>query len=543
MKPLNSLLVLDIGRSYVKLVEAEIQDVKPSIKNFSVSALPSELSKVESVNSPSYVDFIRKLLSEKRITATNAVLCISHPQLEVKNLVLPSMNPKELKESIGWQIRDILSLPVEEAVIDYAVLGEVQTAEGKKIELCVAAIPKKVAGEYISLLQALNLTPLAFVLEPQTSWQVIRDIPEFKDKKKTIALINMGAENSIISVFSNNKLRLMRNLPVSGNRFTGGIASRVKTIDGSGLDAERAEFLKCKYGIPAITEVTEENIRPQDIFSSLRPSLEDLVSELSRLIEYYKSENEGENIEAIAIYGGASMLHGLSEYISKNVGIPVISPNLDNFNLEASQKGFFVNAIGAVLVRDRAINLLPPEIKEQERLGYEKGILMKIWIGLVIALTVVYIPFLFNSWLKQRALTRLKSKYEEFSSWKEELDRYGKIVSGLNAKMGLCSELLHDEPFWEDLLKEFASLVPNNIVMKELTLNRGEEGSYRTQKFPLTIAGVVHIRDSSGQEDLTRFLQDLEKSQYFHKIKLEFSKEGKIEEEKVLEFKIGCDIR
>lgn len=552
MKKPESVLVLDLGSSYIKLVEAQIQDTKPFIKTFSVTPVPHELRAIESINTPSYIDFIRKLITQRGISAKDTVLCISHPQLEVKNLILPRMSPNELKESIKWEIRDAFSVPIEEVVVDYAILGEQETHESKKMELCVAVVPNKVAREYISLLQSLGLNPLSFVLEPETSYQCLKDTKEFKDKK-VIVLINLGAEKTISSVFEDSKLKLMRNLSVFGNRFTESIASRVKTTDGEGLSIEKAEIIKCKYGIPAITEITEENIRPQDIFSALRPSLEDLVSELTRFLEYYKSEHEGRNIETVAIYGGTSMLCGFSEYISKNIGIPVILPNIVNAgSIDSSgvQKeeftkfgAFLVNGIGGVLVRDKSINLLPPEIKEQKQLKYEKGRWIKIWISLMAAFLMIYMPVSFSVWLKCRALTKLKIEYEKFSLCKEELDRYNTIVDKLNRKMTLCNKLLQNEPFWEDLLKELTSLVPDNIVIKELSFSTTEERSSGSQKLPLTIAGIAYKRDSSSEDALTQFLQNLEKSRYFNKIKLEFSKEGKIEEEIVLEFKIGCDIK
>lgn len=548
MKKPESILALDLGSSYVKLVERE----ETSVKSLSVIPIPCDLQNIKSVNEPSYINFIKKIISEKGINAKNAVVCISSLQLEIKNLVIPSMSSKELSTSINWQVKDILSIPQEEAVIDYMMQGDVQTSSGKKMELCVAGMPKKIVEEYSLLLQALGLIPLAFVLEPQSAWRVIKDCPEFKDKK-TIALINMGAEKAIISVFSDNRFRLMRSLHIAGNRFTGSIAQRVLTTEGKGLDINIAESVKCKYGISASTGVTEENVNYQDIFSALRPSLEDLVFELIRFVEYYRSEHEGNGIEIIAFYGGTSLLPGLSDYISKNIGIPVVLPDLVSARAmevselqkeELKNSGLFlINAIGAGVIKDESMNLLPHEVKAKKKLQYEKAVWIKVWTGFLIACSVIFLSLSFIGLVKKNTLVKLKNKYEKFSMLKEELQRYNTIVYEFNSKTRLLDELVHKEPFWEDLLKELAVSVPDNIVLDKLALSPKEETAYKTFVLSFVIVGIVYPKNSPPEEDLTKFMNALEKSQYLRRIKLEYSKEGKIKEEKVLEFKIVCDIR
>lgn len=551
MKKQKSILALDLGSSYVKLLEFQIDKDKPSIKNFSVTPIPHELQELESINDPSYIDFLKKLISEKGISATGATVCISHPQLEVRNLVLPAMGHKELDTSVRWEAKNIISVPIEEALLDYITLNQLQTDEGKKLQLCVAALPKKLASDYLSLLQALNLEPVSFFIEQQVSWKAFVNSPEIKGKE-TVALINLGAEKTQVSIYQNAKLGLTRNIPIGGNRFTSSIASKVTTTTGGSIDIEKAESLKYKYGIPTAGEITPEGINPSHISAALRPVLEELSSEINRLFYYYKNEHKGvKDIEIVAIYGGTSNLKGLNDYLSKNLNMPVISPeavNLESIDIPESykeeltkQQPFLVNTIGAILTgEEKFINLLPAEIKEKRIIQKQKAMLIKAWLCLVIAIILSYSSLAAWGSLKQRTLTALRKGYEELSPWKAKLDEHRANMRELRRKMAVCNSKIGKEPFWEDLLTELGNLVPANMVLDKIAINyRG-----KSKKLPLTIAGAIYPDTSPEEETLTKFLEALEKSSYFCKVNLEFSKEAEVEEgKKGLEFEAGCDIK
>jgi type IV pilus assembly protein PilM len=547
----ESILVLDLGSANVKVVEAEIQSSKASIKHLSLNPLSLELQKTTSVTDPLYINFIKNIILKNKISATDAILCISNAHLELKNLVLPAMNDKELKVSVHWEIKDLINMSVDDAVIDYSVLQEFGQPQSKRMRLSVAALPKKISQEHVSLLDSLNLSPKAFFLEPQAAWNILKNMHEVHDRR-TVALVDMGAEKTTVSVFDNGKLEVMRNMEISGKRFTENITTRVKKISGEALDVDQAESVKCKYGIALIEGQPEENINPPELFAALRPYLEDFVSELTRFFEYYKSEHEGKSVELIVLYGGGSKLKGLEDYISKNTGVTVLLPNSfksGNFNFSVSGEEeiekagcFFVNALGCLNSSMKNINLIPEEVKEKVLIKKQIGKWIKTWVGLVACLAFVYVPVQLIGWYKQDNVSKLKKRYTDLSLQKSKLDSYNETVKDLNTKTVLCNKLLAEEPFWDDVLKELAGVLPGNVVINKITFALAGT-SYGSSKLPFVFEGIVYMKGAKTEEGVTKFLQNLEKSKYFHKVKLEFSKEGKIGEEKILEFSIGCEIK
>jgi type IV pilus assembly protein PilM len=552
MKKSEFVLVLDLGSDFIKLLEAEKKDLTIFIKSFSITPVPQELQKIESPNEPAYVDFLKNILAKNKITAKTAILCLSNRYVQIKNIVLPEMSDKELAESVRWEIKDLINMPLEDAVCDFNILHETKEANSKKLKLSIAVISKRLSEEYVLMINSLGLMPSAFVIEQQTAWAALRNMPEIRDKR-TAAFIDVGAEKSCLSIFENGRIELIRSLPVSGRKFTSSIASRVKTLSGADLTIDIAEIIKCKYGIAFESGKTQEDINPPDVFAALRPLLEELVSELIRVFEYYKNEHEGKNVELLVFYGGGATMKGLLDYISKNIEVPVLSANpftAGNLEIDTScRQGlidagcYFVNSVGCLLAGEKSINLLPERIKEGFIIRSLHRKWIKAWAILMLSVAVIYVPIKISGLTRQASISRLKKSYMELSVQKKDLDKYNKMVSELNDEAELCIKLIKEEPYWDNIMKELASAVPGDIVLSSISFSSEAKGVYTSAKLPFVVDGIVKAKGARPEDLVTKFLYNLEKSGYFKRVKLEFSKEGKFQDEKIIEFRIACEIK
>jgi len=542
----KAFLILDIGTDIIKLVETSLNAGKLNIKNYSTIKLPMN----EPINNINLLELITNEIKNKQISAKNAILCISNQKLEINTIALPEMAHSDLGDSISWQIGDSFSILPEHAVFDYKIIPNEELSKVNKMAVLVAVLPKNIVSEYTNLLQSLKLTPHAFVIEPEASFNIVKNLPKFKDKK-TIALLNLGASKTVMSIFKEGELSLMRNMSVSGNKLTSSIYNKVKTTDGSKLSLEDAENIKCKYGITEVEGEIEEKINTHDIFASIRPQLEDLVLEISHFIQYYKSEQNGKDIEAIAFYGGGANFKGLKEYISKNIEIPVFVPEEDNLKiLISTEKGADIelskniltlfSVLGASFIPSvkNILNLVPKEIKEKEELKKEKSFWMMSW-GIFFAIVIViYLGISFTNLPNRMILKQLNKKYKNHMSLRENLDSYKNNINVYNSKTELCKKLLSTEPFWEDVFKELANIVPKNIIFTEFSF-----GSQKGKDTTFKISGIVYPKSELPEEEMAVFLKDLEKLIYFHRVKLNYSKEVEEDGSKILEFEINCELK
>jgi type IV pilus assembly protein PilM len=65
---------------------------------------------------------------------------------------------------------------------------------------------------------------------------------------------------------------------------------------------------------------SNENPETLRIYQAMAPVLEELVAEVRRSIDYYRSR--GGEVDVVELSGGGTMLRGLTAYVSKAIGIP-----------------------------------------------------------------------------------------------------------------------------------------------------------------------------------------------------------------------------
>jgi len=547
MKKYKTTLALDLGSSSIKFLEWQEEGTRRFVKSLSVVLLPAELQNTISVKSSAYIDFVRNVILERGISAESAVVSISGQELEIGRIIIPAMKPKELAASVRWEAKNIISIPLKNAVLDYVPGRQFKTDEGEKQELCISAVPKNTAEDILSLLEELKLEPIGFPAGCAAAWLALKNHLAVKDKK-TVALIDLGAEKTQISIYYSGMLVLSRTISIAGNKFTSVIQDKLKITGGEPIDREKAEYIKCKYGIYDSKQLMNEGIDNADISSALRPLLEDLTSEINRLFLYYKDEHSGMDVESVIIYGGASKLRGIDAYLSEGLGMPVVLPDstsIESLEMQDSlreelegKQPFFTNLIGAVLVNGkRIINLLPARIREKREAKKQNALWLKIWIISGVISFALYAILGISAWLEGRALLRLKNKYSLLSKWQDGLNEHSASARDLKDKMFLCSTILSGEPFWKDVLIELGNLTPDNMALEKISIDKNNVAG---EPSIMIITGNLYPGKESSQQILTVFMGKLEKTHYFGNVTLIFSRNSMLKDKKVLGFKIEC---
>ena len=84
----------------------------------------------------------------------------------------------------------------------------------------------------------------------------------------------------------------------------------------------------------------------------VRLSLDEMIYELERVLQFYRNKSVGNSIDYIYIFGGGSNITGLAEYMSEKIRIPASKLQLlKQVELEVASKEIpvYANAIGAII--------------------------------------------------------------------------------------------------------------------------------------------------------------------------------------------------
>ena len=287
---------LDIGTKSVKLVQLKGR----RLLSFGLEEIPSP----ESPDQTIIIKAIRKIIDENRIKTNKVVTCVSGPSINVRYLRMPRMPEEELSEAIKWEAKKYITMDPKEAIMDHLVLGEVMEEGVKKAEVVMAAAPRGLVQDKISLIKGAGLVPLAVDVTSFALWRSIK-----MKEEETAALIDMGAGISNINIVERGILHFSRDISLAGNDLTSAISKEMN------LDFHQAERMKKEEGLSLEKETPATK--------AMRGPLERLVVEMERSFHYFLAQVPGRKIGRIILSGGSARLKGIDKYLNSSLGIPV----------------------------------------------------------------------------------------------------------------------------------------------------------------------------------------------------------------------------
>ncbi len=517
------IIGLDIGSSSIKL--AQFLKIQDGLRLVKVDLEEARYTKDEAGLEKEIQDLLKEMVKRLDIKNSKFIVAINCPKTSIKKLVAPYMPRGELRDAIRLAAKNYFPFPLEEALVDFEVLGEILEKGIRKYQVLVATSPKKTVDKYLSLLASVGIKPASFIPIPYALRELVQSVSP--KEAETRCFLEIGMRHTEFSIFRGKGLVFSRKIPVAGNDLTKAMTEVLLSDRGrTELSWEEAEKIKRALGIPdeSKSEVIAGKISTLQMMSMIRVSLEQLVSEIDRCFDYYREDREGSKIDSIVLLGGGASLKGLADFLSRELGIEVRLGNpLEGLKIEsgAMQDGFSARhrlalAIGAALNSAKGLNLLPSEIKEETKRTFKRATLQAVSAGAVLLLAFLYIGMniQLGNFNKRIAAGRM-----EFSS-------LGPQIEQVEAQR-LTDEVLLDEPYWDDVFKELSNIIPADIYLTSLKMDNGVIG----------IKGVI-VSDER-EETLSNFILTLEKG-IFKNVKLVTAKE--MRDRSASEFELHCGV-
>lgn len=515
------IIGLDIGTSSIKI--AQFAKKEDGLHLMKVDLKEIKPIEDESLREKEIVSILKYLFREIDIKKSKIIASINCPKTAIKIAKAPYMPKAELRDGINLEAKNYFPFPIDEALLDFEILGEVVEKGVKKYQLLVATAPQKTVDEYISLLSKVGIKPSSFIPVACALQKIIENSHPKKDEVK--AVLEVGERFAELAIFAGGELLFSRKIPIAGGDLTKAMTGVLVSDRGkTGLSLEEAEKIKREVGIPAEGEskIIEEKISTRQILSMIRPQLEQLANEIDRCFDYYREESGGSTVDSLMLFGGGATLQGLPEFLSKELGIEVklgnpleglkINPGAINEQDKVTHR--LSSAIGASLNEAKGINLLPIEIKEETKRTFERATIQGVATACILILAFIYIGMRIQLTNFQKRISVTKM---ELSSLQLQLKQV-KLQDFANA-------LLADEPYWEDVFKELSNIVPDDVYLTGFSM----------KNTVITMEGVIVSEEK--EEVLSDFIQALEKG-IFRNVKL--VKIEDIEEKKSSEFEINC---
>ena len=360
----KKFLTLDIGAANVALAEYE-SGAKGALTlvNYGTAPLsaPLDSGDAATILVPALMDIVR----EKGIRPGPVAISLSGQMVFPRFCAIPAAGGDEkFEQMIRYEIEQNVPFPIDEMVCDRQVLGD--TENGDKAVMIVAAKVEQVEAITDAVTSAgfrpelVDVAPLAFTNAVRAA----------TGGDGTCAiLLDIGAKTTSLVIVEDDKV-YNRSIPIGGKNITRDIAQAL------GCSQEEAESLKVSKGYVSLGGVVEDEDEVADRISKVcRAIMTRLQAEISRSVNFYRSQQGGGAPVKLYLTGGTALLPQVDQFFAEALKIDVeffnpfefvgVASSLDQGAL-GSDGAFLAPTVGLALhmtgAAHFAINLLPPSI-------------------------------------------------------------------------------------------------------------------------------------------------------------------------------------
>ena len=388
----KKLLTLNIGAANVELAEYE-EGAKGALTlvNYGIVPLAAPLDggNAETILSPALLELVR----EKGIRPGKVAVSISGQLVFPRLAAIPAAGGEEhFEQMVRYEVEQNIPFPIDEMTCDRQVLGD--TENGDKSVLIVAAKTDQVEA-ITGAVAAAGFTPELVDVAPLA---LVNVLSAARAEEGCVIVLDIGAKTTSLAIAEGERI-YNRSIPVAGNAITREIGAAL------GCGPDEAEEIKREKGYVSLGGVVEDEDEAADRVSKVcRAVLTRLNAEISRSINFYRSQQGGGAPVRLYLTGGTALLPQIDQFFAESLGIEVeylnpfeeiaVGPRVDAAALESDGAQI---AATAGLARHLAgsarftINLLPPSLVEARAEKARIPFVAAAGVALVAALAGVWV--------------------------------------------------------------------------------------------------------------------------------------------------------
>jgi len=228
---------------------------------------------------------------------------------------------KQLANAIRFRAQETLPIPIDEAVLDYHLLGEGVGEDGqptKRVLLVVAY--RELIDRYVDACKKAGITLLGIDLEAFALLRALQAPQEGVGTDATAALVvvAIGHERSTFAVSDGRVCEFTRVLEWGGSALNVAIARAVDSAPSEVEGAKRALALTDEMVPEGLTAEQAKSAR-----DSMRRAIQTFARELVSSLQYYQNQPGSLGIGEIVLTGGTAHLPGLSGELERLIGVHV----------------------------------------------------------------------------------------------------------------------------------------------------------------------------------------------------------------------------
>ncbi len=521
MSQKSDRLIINCGASSITAASVSVEGTKLRINKVYSGDLQYDYSS-ESAWLNAFTVALKALTAQHKLTGAATVI-IPGDQLLIKTIRIPHIAEQKRKQIIAFEAQQSLPYSLDEVVWDSQIVGD----DGIETEVLFIACKADTVYGLCNSISASGLqveaVSAATILD-YNSLQFTED-----EINQDLLSVNIGARSTNL-LFANSNGFFARNIALGGNTLTQSIA------DGLGINFTQAEALKLKL-------IESDCADADDATTKLLKDCSDafvqrMRQEITRSIVNYRRQRNAPAPTAILLNGGASQLPSLSKQLEAlhNMSVryyeplksvdkapEVVANSAQDFVPQVSE--IIGEAVGAIITKPAAVNLLPDEVKEKIRFAAKKPFLLAAAFCLALAPWPVVMSYKKSTVDYVQQAKSFNAIASPLSANKSALDELSESAKRLQEDIRRVEGLIESKANWIQFCAELQLSLTEveDVWLDELSVVRTQPGEQSSAEedssYSITLSGEMLVRESidpgAGGVDrtlLTRRIKQLQSS-------------------------------
>ncbi len=265
---------------------------------------------------------LKEFFAKNKLPKKGVRLGIANNRIGVRTFEIEGIvDPKQLDNAVRFRAQETLPIPIEEAVLDYKVLGEHIREDGvavKKVLLVVAY--RDLIDRYVEACKQAGITLSGIDLEAFALLRALQAPQEGAGGNAEAALVAVaiGHERSTFAVSDGRTCEFTRVLDWGGSALNVALARA--------LDAAPSEVEELKRSLALNSGAVPDGMAPEraaQARDAMMRAIQGFARELVASLQFYQNQPGSLGIGEIVLSGGTAHLAGLAEELERLIGVRV----------------------------------------------------------------------------------------------------------------------------------------------------------------------------------------------------------------------------
>jgi len=289
-KGMGDFFALDIGTNAIRVVQLKKAGNGWALDHYGYAPIDSKLTSSDSEEARRKVgEVIMTAVGQSGIKSKNVVIGLPSSKTFTTIIDVPMASDAELRATMKYQIEQYIPMSIEDAKVDWALLGGSLRAQNQQ-EVLLSSVSRTYSEERLELVEALGFNVIAAEPDPIAMVRALTS----SGMAGAVLQLDMGESSTDIAIVYGDSPRLIRTIPT-------GINSLVKaTVSNLNVQEDQARQFILKFGLAS------DRLEGQ-VLRALETTLDSFAAEITKSIKFFETRYPSVSIDGVFLAGvGAS---------------------------------------------------------------------------------------------------------------------------------------------------------------------------------------------------------------------------------------------